>query len=143
LLTAIGDNGAMEAEPPKRKRRWFQFSLRTLMIVVTLLAVACAYVGWQEKIVRERQAWKDNPKFYVEMGQQVPSNLPWIRRLLGDSDCMWIIADDSVSDAELDACRLAFPDVSVLRDRDQPVMTGRRVEIHFRNGQYSEHGYLN
>jgi hypothetical protein len=33
-----------EAEPPKRKRRWFQFSLRALL-VVTLLAVACAYVG--------------------------------------------------------------------------------------------------
>jgi hypothetical protein len=36
-LPAVGDNAAMEAEPPeaeppKRKRRWFQFSLRTLMI---------------------------------------------------------------------------------------------------------------
>jgi hypothetical protein len=28
------------AEPPKRKRRWYQFSLRTLMIVVTMLCVA-------------------------------------------------------------------------------------------------------
>ena len=41
---AVRDNAAMEAapaeaEPPKRKRRWFQFSLRTLMIGVTLLAV--------------------------------------------------------------------------------------------------------
>ena len=26
-------------DPPKRKRRWFQFSLRTLMIGVTLLAL--------------------------------------------------------------------------------------------------------
>jgi hypothetical protein len=25
-----------KAEPPKRKRRWFQFSLCTLLIVVTL-----------------------------------------------------------------------------------------------------------
>ena len=33
-----------KADPPKRQRRWFQFSLRTLMIVVTLLAVVCAYV---------------------------------------------------------------------------------------------------
>jgi hypothetical protein len=38
------DNVAMEAEPrnaasPTRKRRWFQFSLRTLFVVVTLLAV--------------------------------------------------------------------------------------------------------
>ncbi len=34
----------------------FQFRLRTLMIVVTLVAVECAYVGWQVKIVRERKA---------------------------------------------------------------------------------------
>ncbi len=37
------DNAAMEAEPPQadppnRQRRWFQFSLRTLKIGVTLLA---------------------------------------------------------------------------------------------------------
>jgi hypothetical protein len=29
----------LNAEPPNRKRRWFQFRLRTLLIVVTLLAV--------------------------------------------------------------------------------------------------------
>jgi hypothetical protein len=34
-----------KADPPKRKRRWFQFSLRSLLLVVTLLAVPCAYVG--------------------------------------------------------------------------------------------------
>jgi uncharacterized membrane protein len=39
----------MDAEPPKAdlpkgKRRWFQFSLRTLLIVVTLLAISSA--GW-------------------------------------------------------------------------------------------------
>ena len=41
-LPAAADNAAMQtepskAEPPKLKRRWFQFSLRTLMIGVTLL----------------------------------------------------------------------------------------------------------
>jgi hypothetical protein len=60
VARAVGDNAAMEAEPPKanppkRKRRWFQFSLRTVLIVVTLLAVPLAYVGWQAKIVRERR----------------------------------------------------------------------------------------
>ena len=47
LLSAVEDNAIMQAEPskaepPKRKRRWFQFSLRTLMIgalVVALLLV--------------------------------------------------------------------------------------------------------
>ena len=56
-LPAVGDNAAMEAEPPKadppkRKRRWFQFSLRTLMIVVTMFCVISGYVAWHKKIVR-------------------------------------------------------------------------------------------
>jgi type VI protein secretion system component VasK len=58
-LPAVGDNAAMEAEPPvaaepKRKRRWFQFSLRTLMIAVTLLAVACWVVADRARLIRER-----------------------------------------------------------------------------------------
>jgi hypothetical protein len=28
-----------KADPPKRKRRWFQFSLRTLMLLVAIVAV--------------------------------------------------------------------------------------------------------
>jgi hypothetical protein len=43
-LPVVGDNGAMEAEPPKadppkHNRRSFRFSLRTLMIVVAIVAV--------------------------------------------------------------------------------------------------------
>jgi hypothetical protein len=37
-----------KADPPKRNRSWFQFSLRTLMIGVTLLAVAWA--GWASRV---------------------------------------------------------------------------------------------
>ena len=60
-LPAVGDDAAMQteppkAEPPKRKRRWYQFSLRSLLIVVTLLAVPCAYVSWQAEIAKRRMA---------------------------------------------------------------------------------------
>jgi hypothetical protein len=48
------DNAAMETEP-KRKRRWFQFSLRSLLIGVTLLAVLLGYGGWQVRIVSHRK----------------------------------------------------------------------------------------
>jgi hypothetical protein len=47
------------AEPPKNKRRWLQFGLRSLLIGVALLAIPCGYVGWQAKIVRERKAMLD------------------------------------------------------------------------------------
>jgi hypothetical protein len=56
------------AESPKPKRRWFQFSLRTLLIVVALLAVPLGYVGWQAKIVRERKAMV---REVAKMGGQV------------------------------------------------------------------------
>jgi hypothetical protein len=44
-----------KAEPPKRKRRWYQFSLRTLLVVVTIATVQCAVClpmlrEWQERI---------------------------------------------------------------------------------------------
>ena len=56
-LPQPADNAAMEveptkAEPAKRKRRWFQFSLRSLLIGVTLLAILCPAATW---VVRDRQ----------------------------------------------------------------------------------------
>ncbi len=35
----------MEAAPQKRKRRWYQFSLRALLIGVAIFSLVAAYVG--------------------------------------------------------------------------------------------------
>jgi hypothetical protein len=48
----------LKVEPPKRKRRWFQYRLRTLLIIVTLLAGVCGAANWyrvEVEFVRERQ----------------------------------------------------------------------------------------
>jgi hypothetical protein len=64
-LPAVGDNAAMptepaNSEPPKRKRRWCQFSLRTAMIVVTLFCtLAGGYVVRLRSIIAERRAELD------------------------------------------------------------------------------------
>jgi hypothetical protein len=74
-----------KAKPPKRERRWFQFSLRSLLIGVALLALACAYVGWQAKIVRERKAFLQT-RYYLpgDSSPDVkPLRAPWMLRLLG------------------------------------------------------------
>ncbi len=47
-------------DPPKGNRRSFQFSLRTLLNGVTLLAVPCACVRWRYKIGWERDAFLEN-----------------------------------------------------------------------------------
>jgi hypothetical protein len=45
------------AKPWKPRRRWYQFRLRTLLIVVVVVAIPCAYVAREAKIVAERRAW--------------------------------------------------------------------------------------
>jgi hypothetical protein len=51
-LPALADNAAMEAEP-KCRRRWFQFSLRTLLVLTGLCAIAARWVG--DPIIKARQ----------------------------------------------------------------------------------------
>jgi hypothetical protein len=82
---------AVMASPSPRCR--FQFSLRTLMIGVTLVAVACGYVGRQVKIVRERysmlaqitdQKNTERGNYGLAPSEDSQLQVPWIRRLLGD-----------------------------------------------------------
>jgi hypothetical protein len=126
------DNAAMEAEPPKadlpkRKRRRFQFRLRTLLIGVAILAVPCAYVGRQAMIVRERQTIIKNElinamtidasgRDKVAPGRP---DIPWIRRLLGDEDCLKIFAPRSATDEDIERFRSAFPEAEVKRMSDR------------------------
>jgi hypothetical protein len=117
------DNAAMEADPPKadppkRKRRWFQFSLRTLMIVVTLLAVPCAYVGWQTKIVRERKAVLANCSrsiilysFADEADQS--SLISPVKRWLGDVAVQYIVVSAAFDLADLKVIREAYPEAEI------------------------------
>jgi hypothetical protein len=110
--------------------RRFQVRLRTLLIGVTLLAVACGYVGWQVKIVREREAMLKDPHFFlIGYRLEVAGTIPWLRRRLGDTDCLGIIGDEDVSDADLERYRLAFPEADIWREGDRPDHDG--VNYHF------------
>jgi hypothetical protein len=124
-----------ETEPPKRNRRWFQFSLRSLMIVVTLLAVPCAYVGWHAKIIHRRKAMinkltrLDGACLTVAQVAEVePSHefddttltLPWIRKWLGDEPMFGLYIPESVPDADASEIASAFPEAVVSQSRIFP-----------------------
>ena len=82
----------MDAEPPKRKRHWFQFqfSLRTLLIFALIAALGCAWLGRKIERKRREQAIVDAIR---ERGGVVeydyingePSGPAWLRWLLGDN----------------------------------------------------------
>ena len=39
-------------QPPKLKRRWYQFSLKTLLIVISVMCVGFAWIGWRMQRAR-------------------------------------------------------------------------------------------
>jgi Leucine rich repeat len=96
-LPAVGDNAGMQfdpskAAPPKRKRRWFQFSLRSLLIVTMIVAVGSGWLG--RKIERKRiereavagiEASGGSVWYDYQQGQfSEPSGPVWLRGLLGN-----------------------------------------------------------
>jgi hypothetical protein len=53
------------SESPLPRRRWFQFGLRTMFVVVTLFAMALAWVGYSLNWVRQRQRFLSDPRMCV------------------------------------------------------------------------------
>ena len=106
--------------PPKRKRRWFQFSLRTLLIVVVLVAAACGYVARQARIVAVRDAARAR---ITALGGQwrlggyidYEESVPLIRRWLGDEPVSSVIIPDNVSTEDEQRIRDVFEDVAISR----------------------------
>ncbi len=109
-----------KTDPPKRNRRWFQFSLRTLMIGVTLLAVACGYVASQAKIVRDRSEWRINapPKSSYPVKpiifQGDPAQRPnVIRRWPGDVAIDMIDLPPGTPDRDIRTTVTLFPEAAI------------------------------
>jgi hypothetical protein len=128
---------------PSRFRPLHSFSLRTLLIGVTLLAVACGYVGWQAKFVRERRAMlelivHDGGGYFYFVGDSTCWSLPYggklkpkgthrlsdgneqapsmVRQWLGDDFVYVILLPKSVPSADATRIVQVFPEATVFSD---------------------------
>jgi hypothetical protein len=110
----------------KPPRRWIAFSLRTLLLVVTLFA---CWLGWEMHVVRGRQAellWADEHGCAVTSYSELKSDcgldfdsrrgrFPAVRRLFGDSPIAAVVLPDDGRAAQGDVDRIAkvFPEAFV------------------------------
>jgi hypothetical protein len=128
-LDAPADNAAMEyqaptVEPPKRKRRWFQYSLRTLLIFTLIVAVACGWLASKvERKRSERAAVEALRKKgatvtydYDRVRSRTPYGPAWMRWLLGEnyfSEVQWVAMGGNVDADDLNAVA-QFPHLTSL-----------------------------
>jgi hypothetical protein len=130
-LLVAADNAAMptepsKADPPNHRRRWFQFSLRTLMIGVTMLAIPLGYVSWQAKIVSERKAALErilaDRRFFVRPTSDIcddgslNKSIPRLRWMMGDTWIDSVRASPKTTDDEIERLKMAFPEARIERD---------------------------
>ena len=93
------DSELSQTEQPRRKRRWFQFSLRTLLIVTTLLAVGTGLLS--QRIARKRKEW-DAVQAILRFGAAVrfdrdtsdanATGPSWLREILGKNFFAEVVA---------------------------------------------------
>jgi hypothetical protein len=70
------------------RRRWFRFSLRTLFLLVALIAAPLAWLGVQLKWIHDRHeaaAWASDHQSAGPFPQKT-TPAPWSIRILGESD---------------------------------------------------------
>jgi hypothetical protein len=71
---------------PVFKRRWFQFSLRTLLVFVTLCAIPCSWLAVRrEHIRRQREAIKTIEGLGGLWAYSDPTDHSWVDKVLDDN----------------------------------------------------------
>jgi hypothetical protein len=121
-------------------RRWFRFSLRTLLVVMTAL---CCWLGWESSVVRGRKAVLEEiegkPGFSITTaadyagryppGKAIPdlATVPLIRHWLGDQAIqeIWSIRHyQGFSEEQLARLTKAFPEAEFRESYPEPCHPG-------------------
>jgi hypothetical protein len=111
-------------------RRWFRFRLRTILLIVALLAIPCAWLGSEWKLVRARAALIERveaaggtassvkyyplPSITIQPGAQ-SDQISAARRWLGDRAITQITIPDNFSDDDEKQILDRFPETEVVK----------------------------
>lgn len=105
---------------PALKRRWLRFSLRTVFVVVTVLAVFLGWLVFQLNwIEQRRQAVADGTvdMRIIHTFEHTPRRVPWTLRLFGEHeiDADALLLPPTATEADVARVRGLFPEAYVDR----------------------------
>ena len=97
----------------RNRARWYQYSLRTLFIFVTLLAIPCGYLGEQYRIVKHRKAVREKFKEVWFLTPRTAAPGPLIRQWLGDEPVGTAFVYEGMPQSDREEIASAFPEAAV------------------------------
>ena len=127
-------NAMIETKP---KRRWFRFSLRTLLVVVFVVSIPLAWVAYQLNWVRERHKFlrmlavdaKERSSFLrsevPHLYPQPKRTLPIVARIIGEQPYSLIILPQSYSQILIEEARSLFPESIIDQVSKDSIIDGR------------------
>ena len=104
------------------KPRWFRFSLRAMLVAMTLCGVLLGWLGWTARVVSARRAMIESIEsrggkllFVSDCSDwnTPPPEVTWLRQLLGDRGVAQIVPPQSGTPEEDEQFREAFPEAYV------------------------------
>jgi len=103
----------MEKSLDKPRRRWFRYSLRTLLVLVVLLAIPLGWIAAQLKWIHDRhEALEHHHALSVSWTGRGPE-APWSVRIFGENGQLEITLRDDKSDDERKRIEKLFPEATV------------------------------
>lgn len=103
------------------RRRWFQFSLATLFVGVTVVAISMAWVAYQLNWIRERRAALTKAEYITQcFGESRQPRPMWRLTFLGEKPIAHIITGNDLPAEEFDRMTSLFPKAHVVRLPDDP-----------------------
>jgi hypothetical protein len=100
---------------PAPKRRWFQFSLRTLFVVVTVVALFSGWIGWRLNQARQRENLLQSLRVDGARITRIPAqSSPFMLRKFGTTYIGEILLPSSrFSNADINRVRATFPEAKI------------------------------
>jgi hypothetical protein len=108
----------LNIETPKRTRRWYQFRLRTLLVVVTLFCLIVGWIAIQARVAHQRKAaLAGYSRFiilysFVDEDSRVALTSP-LKRLFGDKPIAYMVVSAALSGDDLKRLREVFPEAEI------------------------------
>ncbi len=125
----------------KPRRSWFRFSLRTLLVLMTVL---CCWLAWESSIVRQRKAllaemrasgafnitparnWNPPPLPPAASPPALPrrASISWVRRCLGDEAIQYVWYFNVPPNVDMARVQRAFPETEFREVLPEPCHPG-------------------